>query len=216
MQQCGSYIEGKANCNAKASRQDLIEATTIHMLNKVFLKDLDIMSTIQRVIKSTIKVDDVQGIIEKLTLERDEYEMALSNLIDTKVKTPDIPEAIFNTKYREYSDRLKDLTVEINKLELEHVKNYDTRKRMDKINEILGKKNLVIDELDSEILRTFIYKMISVSPNEIVYCIAGTKNYSDNEFKEHRFEFLNTEPIAVETYHAPDGLTKMLYRVVVI
>ena len=84
------------------------------------------------------------------------------------VKTPDIPESIFNTKYREYSDRLKVLTAEINKLELEHVKNYDTRKRMDKINEILGKKNLVIDELDSEILSTFIYKMISVSPNEIV------------------------------------------------
>ena len=54
---------------------------------------------------------------------------------------------------------------------------------MDKINEILGKKNLVIDTLDSEILRSFIYKMISVSPNEIVYCIAGTKNYSDDEFK---------------------------------
>jgi hypothetical protein len=48
---------------------------------------------------------------------------------------------------------------------------------MDKINEILGKKNLVIDELDSEILSTFIYKKISVAPNEIVYCIAGTKNY---------------------------------------
>lgn len=216
MQQCGSYIDGKANCNAKASRQDLIEATTIHMLNKVFLKDLDIMSTIQRVIKSTIKVDDVQNIIEKLTLEIDENEIALSNLIDTKVKAPDIPESIFNAKYREYSDRLKVLTAEINKLELEHVKNYDTRKRMDKINEILGKKNLVIDELDSEILSTFIYKMISVSPNEIVYCIAGTKNYSDNELKERRFEFLKTDPIVVETYHTPDGLAKMLYRVVVI
>ena len=48
------------------------------------------MSTIQRVIKSTIKVDDVESIIEKLTLERDENEIALSNLIDTKVKTPDI------------------------------------------------------------------------------------------------------------------------------
>jgi hypothetical protein len=216
MQQCGSYIQGKANCNAKASRQDLIKATTIHMLNKVFLKDLDIMSSIQRVNKSTIKVDDVQGIIEKLTLERDENEIALSNLIDTKVKTPDIPESIFNTKYREYSDRLKVLTAEINKHELEHVKNYDTKKRMDKIGEILGKKNLVIDELDSEILSTFIYKMISVGPNEIVYCIAGTKNYSDNEFKERRFEFLKTEPIIVETYHAPDGLAKMLYRVVVI
>ena len=82
--------------------------------------------------------------------------------------------------------------------------------------EILGKKYLVIDELDSEILSTFIYKMISVSPNEIVYYIAGTKNYSDNEFKERRFEFLKTKPIIVETYHAPDGLAKMLYRVVVI
>ena len=29
--------------------------------------------------------------------------------------------------------------------------------------------------------------------------IAGTKNYSDNEFKERRFEFLKIEPIIVET-----------------
>jgi site-specific DNA recombinase len=138
MQQCGSYIDGKANCKAKASSQDLIETTTIQMLNEVFLKDLDIMTTIQKVIKSTIKVNEVQFLIEKLTTEKDEIEQTLSNLIDTKVKTPDIPESIFNAKYLEYSNRLKDLTTEINKLELEHVKNYDTRKRMDKINEILG------------------------------------------------------------------------------
>jgi hypothetical protein len=49
--------------------------------------------------------------------------------------------------------------------------------------------NLIIDILDFEMLRSFIYKMISVSPNEIVYCIAGTKNYSDDEFKERRFDF---------------------------
>ena len=87
---------------------------------------------------------------------------------------------------------------------------------MDKINEILGQKHLVIDELDSDILRSLLFKMISSSLNEIVYCIAGTKNYSDKEFKERRFDFLKTEPIIVETYHAPDGLAKMLYRVIVI
>jgi len=53
---------------------------------------------------------------------------------------------------------------------------------MDKMNEIIGQNNLVIDTLDSEILRSFIYKMIQVSPNEIVYCIAGTKNYSEDDF----------------------------------
>jgi hypothetical protein len=49
-----------------------------------------------------------------------------------------------------------------------------------------------IDVVDSEILSSFINKMISVCPNEIVYCILETKNYSDDEFKERRFEFLNT------------------------
>jgi len=58
--------------------------------------------------------------------------------------------------------------------------------------------------------------VVSVSSNELVYSIAVTKNYSDSEFKERRFEFLNTESIIVETYHAPDGLTKMITLVVVI
>jgi hypothetical protein len=76
--------------------------------------------------------------------------------------------------------------------------------------------NLIIDILDFEMLRSFIYKMISVSPKEIVYCIAGTKNYSDNEFKERRFDFLKTEPIVVGTYHKADVLTKMITLVVLI
>jgi site-specific DNA recombinase len=58
--------------------------------------------------------------------------------------------------------------------------------------------------------------MITVSPNEIVYCIAGTKNDSDDEFKERRFDFLKTEPIVVGTYHKADVLTKMKTLVVVI
>jgi hypothetical protein len=54
------------------------------------------------------------------------------------------------------------------------------------------------------------------SPNEIVYCIAETKNYSDDEFKERRFDFLKTEPIVVGTYQRMDDLTKMITLVVVI
>ena len=76
--------------------------------------------------------------------------------------------------------------------------------------------NLIIDILDFEMFCSFIYKMISVSPNEIVYCIAETKNDSDDAFKERRFDFLKTEPIVVGTYHKADGLTKMTTLVVVI
>lgn len=58
--------------------------------------------------------------------------------------------------------------------------------------------------------------MISVSSNELVYSIAVTKNYSDDEFKRHRFDFIKTEPIVVGTYHKTDGLTRMITLVVVI
>ena len=87
---------------------------------------------------------------------------------------------------------------------------------MDKISEIISSMNLVINTFNSEILHSFIYKMISLSPNDIFYCIAGTKNYSDDEFKERRFDFLKTEPIVVGTYQRMDDLTKMITLVVVI
>ena len=53
------------------------------------------------------------------------------------------------------------------------------------------------------------YKMISVNPRELVYCISGTKNYSDKEFKKRRLEFLKAASIVVGAYHTKGGLTKM-------
>lgn len=74
----------------------------------------------------------------------------------------------------------------------------------------------MITELDTETLRTFIFKMISVSPSEMVYCIAGTKNYTDKEFSEQREAFIYQTPIASGTYHCDKYDKKMTYRVVVV
>src|SRR5690606_5145359 len=43
MHQCGSYIESKGNCNAKATPHDLIEGITIKMINEVFIENLNIV-----------------------------------------------------------------------------------------------------------------------------------------------------------------------------
>jgi len=60
--------------------------------------------------------------------------------------------------------------------------------------------------VDSEILRSFIDKIIPVSPNEIVYCTSGTKDYANDEFIERRFEFIKIEPIFVGIYKKTDCL----------
>jgi len=142
--------------------------------------------------------------------------MMLSNLIDTRVKTPEFSEGIFTTKYNEYTTRLNFLSKEKSKLELEHVKTFDTQQRLDTINSMLKKRDLIIETLESDILRSFIYKMISVSPEEIVYCVAGTKNYSDAEFSENRNKFLKLKPIYEGHYHDAKYDKFMNYKVIII
>jgi len=168
MQQCGNYLKGKANCQAKASYQDVIEGTTIQMLNDVFLKDLNGMKTIKSVIQSTVHIDDIKSKINILEEHMQEKEIMLSNLIDTRVKTPHMDESLFNLKYREHSTGIKEQSIEISKLEIKHIETYETKGRIDKINELLQDKNLKIKELNTEVLRSFIYKIISISPSEIV------------------------------------------------
>lgn len=81
---------------------------------------------------------------------------------------------------------------------------------------MLKNKDLVIDTLDSDILRSFIYKMISVSPEEVVFCVAGTQNYSDAEFAENRKKFLKQKPIYEGLYHDEKYNKHMNYRVIII
>ena len=140
MQQCGNYIDGKAHCQAKASYDEVLEGTSIQMLNEVFLKDLNIMDTIKKVIKSTIVINDLQDEIDHINIEIEQTESMLSNLIDTRVKTPELSESIFTLKYNEYTTKLNFLSKQKSTLELEHVKTCDTQQRLDTINSILKKE----------------------------------------------------------------------------
>lgn len=74
----------------------------------------------------------------------------------------------------------------------------------------------MILKLDSDILGSFIYKMISVNPGEVVFCVAWTKNYSDAEFSDNRKKFLKLKPIYTGTYYNEKYDKSMDYRVVII
>ncbi len=216
MQQCGGYIEGKGSCKAKATYQEMLEGATVQMLNEVFLKDHDIIPTIKQLIKSTIKVTDVELKIAELRDQNESTEKMISNLIDIQVKNPSLSELDFNQKYQSLTSRLRENNNEIQKLEAHYIANYDTRARLAKIESTLNQMNEPITEVDADTLRSFIYKMISVKPDEIVFCIAGSKNYSDKEFSEKRHTFEALDPLATGTYHSEKFDKVMHYRVVII
>lgn len=216
MQQCGGYIEGKGTCKAKATYHEMIEGATVHMLNEVFLNDKDILATIQQVIKATIRISDIELKIIELRKKNENTEMMISNLIDMQVKNQNLTELDFNTMYQTYSNQLKETNLEVQRLEAEYVTNYDTRARLAKIESTLKQMNEPITEVDGDILRSFIYRMISVKPDEIVFCIAGNKNYGDKEFSARRHEFEELSPIAEGVFRSQIYEKLMRYKVVVI
>lgn len=102
--QCGRYIEGKANCKAKATAHDLIEGATIQMLNEVFIDNLDIVSTIKSIIKKNIIVTDEEKTIDGLLQKNEELQYMVSNLLDMKLKNKDLPESTYKQKYYELTE----------------------------------------------------------------------------------------------------------------
>lgn len=216
MQQCGGYLEGKGNCDAKAVYQEVLEGATIQMLNNVFIKNINIINTIQSIIEATIKVSDVELKIQEVKHDKEEKETLLANLVDMKMKNPAFSDSIFNTKYQELSYLINKLNFEIQNLETIYMDNYNTKGRLVKIKEILNLQKTEITELHTDVLRAFIYKIVAVEYNDIVFYIAGTKNYSDQEFVEKRNEFIKNESIATGKYYYEKYNQTMTYKVIVI
>jgi len=216
MQQCGGYIDGKANCKAKATYHELIEGATIDMLNQVFLKNTDIVPVIKKVIHSTIKVSRAETLVHDLEAQNEEHEQALSNLVDMRIKHQSISEEMFNSKYQELMLQIKENDLKIKEYEAEFVKAHSVQTRLDEIDSVLKKRGEPMTELDDSVLKSFVYKMISVSPEELVFCIAGEKEYSDEEFARRRAEFAAKRPIFEAVYENPKYKKTMKYRVVII
>lgn len=216
MQQCGSYIDGKGNCDAKATYQEMIEGATIKMLNEVFIKNLNIMPIIKKVISETVIVTDVTKEIDNYKIKQEKLETTLSELVDMKLNNPALSDRIFNEKYQEANQELVFVNKEIDRLEKENLKNFDTTARLNKINEVLSITKKELTEIETDTLRSFIYKIISISPEEIIFCVAGTKNYNDEEFVSKLSEFIKSQAIAESSYHSEKYNKEMKYKVIII
>jgi len=216
MHQCGGYIEGKANCKAKATPHDLIEGVTIQMLNEVFIDNLDIVTIIKSIIKKNIIVTDEEKTINELIQKNEELQYMISNLLDMKLKNKDLPESTYKQKYYELTEVITSNERMIKKLESDMLRTYDTKSRIELINAELKKRTGHLRELNADLLHSFIYKMISISPEEVVFCVAGKKNYDDKEFTEKRHDFLKNEALAEGSYHNEILNKTINYRVIVI
>src|SRR5690554_1768273 len=133
-----------------------------------------------------------------------------------KLKTPSFNDAVFTNKYNEIKTLIDETQIELEKLESKYLNEYETDYRIKKIADFIKSQENEITEITAEIVKSFIYRVLVLERDEIVYCIAGSTKYTDKEFIEKRNEFLNSQPIYTGFYTNEILKKSMKYTLIII
>nr|WIF89039.1 hypothetical protein QOL21_03325 [Acholeplasma laidlawii] len=202
MLQCGGYLEGKGNCDAKALTNDAVERTTAHVIDSLFMQDASFIDLLFRITNNAISVGAAEdSLIEKRELII-EIENEIESLIDLHLKTP-IPQDVFNRKLSEVNDPLIVAKNELKKMEDSFIKGHAAKERLDFIKKILKENKDCINVITNNLIKEFIQKIISIGPHEIIFCMMLNRTYTDKTFRENIDKFLSHPPITEGTFDDP-------------
>ncbi|HOJ44631.1 MAG TPA: recombinase family protein [Bacilli bacterium] len=216
MQQCGGYIEGKGSCRAKAIYHDVLEKMTLEMINKVFLNNSKILSTIKEAISKNAGIKELESKLQIAQDQEGQLQEKINTLLELKINKSDMTEDDFNIKYRELQEELHAKNQEVRQLESNVITSFEVNNRLKQIEEYTSNTRHEATYLDTQLLRTFVYRIIAINRHEVIYFITNSKEYSDQEFANMRKRIINLKSIASSSYSDLDIGIKMQYRVIAI
>ena len=216
MQQCGGYVEGKHNCKAKALYQESLENATIKMMNTVFWNNKKTLNTLERIHEEIRENNSCDKMLSQLEKEKTDLQVQLSALVDMRLSNSVLPDEIFSKKYKEINDGLREKMNAITTMQKQVFDTFSRESKFDQMKKALDNQKKPFDEISPELFRYFIYRMIAVSRNEVVFCIAIDKEYTDKEFADRRFEFAARKPIAEGSHFEAKFKNLLKYKVVII
>jgi hypothetical protein len=81
---------------------------------------------------------------------------------------------------------------------------------------ILARQTKPFEELEVDIFRIFIYRIVAVSRTQIVFCVSTDKEYSDADFAARRYVFSILPAIAKGQIRCEQNKNTLKYCVVLI
>jgi hypothetical protein len=156
--------------------------------------------------------------VKLVTLEKEKSELQsqLAQLVDLKISTPDLPEEVFMQKYQALNGQIRTKMNIINAMKKQIMIKFQKESKLSQMKKILAKQTKPFEELDIDVFRTFIFRIIAVSRTQIVFCISTDKEYSDAEFSARRYEFSILPEIAIGSIQMDKYKNTLKYKVVLI
>ena len=219
--QCNTYVYGeKGNrCTNKSVSEDAIYTAICETINTVFLSSSKITTSLQRLIESHLDVDGVQGKIDEFNKMLAKLDKELDDITTKRsAATNDVEIDILDRQYRTRMKEYKEIYKEIESLKSKQKDAGYTKVRMQKMKDILEKKEITPEMITQPLLQTLIQNVIIVDKEHIVIVLADSDVHTNKEVSSRRKELIDKEAILKGVAHIdrPFRPETLYYKVVMI
>ena len=213
------YGEKGNRCTNKSVSEDAIYTAICETINTVFLSSSKITTSLQRLIESHLDVDGVQGKIDEFNKMLAKLDKELDDITTKRsAATNDVEIDILDRQYRTRMKEYKEIYKEIESLKSKQKDAGYTKVRMQKMKDILEKKEITPEMITQPLLQTLIQNVIIVDKEHIVIVLADSDVHTNKEVSSRRKELIDKEAILKGVVHIdrPFRPETLYYKVVMI
>lgn len=218
---CNSYINHGPNgewCYSKPLSETITHQACCDIINGLFLKQTSLFTKMATLLKKTLSQDRMKIDEQAKAKQKEQISTEIARLMEIRLDTVDQTLAEeYDKKIKELLDRNDriDTAIKLIREQEEAVKN--TSERMQSMLDILKKKKVDPSMLTSQMIKAFFYKILVISPNELVFVVNVTNKMTDKEIIADRDKISKLDPIYEGEVNGKDPKpTTIKYKVVLI
>jgi len=189
---CGGYIEGKNNCTAKGIDYDLTMQAVDDAISSLYQKELSKTKDTRIVIDKLNSRADVYNANREVKLLEENLEEILTRLLSARTEKE---KALLNAKYSEISQELQEKLNYSEKLKASSRILTSSEEKTKLIVDYLNQKKEKKGVLTGNVVSAFLYRIIAVDRENLVFCLTNDEEVDENYFIAHRNECIAKKPI---------------------
>ena len=206
-------------CTNKAVSEDAIYAAVCETINTVILSRSKLTASLERLIESHLDIDGIQVKIDELGKMLTKLDKELDDITSKhSAATNDVEVDILDRQYRTRMKEYKEIYSEIEGHKVQEKDAGYTRVGMQKMKDILAKKEITHEMITQPLLHALIQNVIIVDKEHIVIVLADSDIHTNKEVSAKRKELIEKELILKGMVHidTPFRTETLYYKVVMI
>ncbi len=220
--QCNGYINGLEDgtrCTSKPISETLSTQACCDVINYIFMNKSTVFKKVSALIKEALSTEKTTREIQRLIAVKRRLGEEMERLDEQRHNEPIIElKELIDVKRDRVRDQYKAIINDIKALQEQEDNSKGNKDRLDKMLAMLENKKLTPDMVTKEIVEAFIYRIIAIDDENLVFVIDTTHTLSVENLVNQRHEIIKKDPIYSSSITGLDPIKKktIKYKAVIV